>query len=233
VATPGAATPGAPAPVATPTPVAVAAPREPPPMEYQTLTVEEILNKFQKQLEEDALAFCEEAKRVCEFDAILRDSQRDLGRLTTEAQRLMIEQDEIERGIKGIDAFQYHLETTLEAVEEQVDAIYQAHGHRNPSDADHERQWAYDMAKGVDVRLDQVTESLRETFGTLSESNVKAFGPPSNGYITADPSSSGVQSVGDVVHVLNVHQDGLADLEAQAQKLELDCNEIRAVLSTR
>lgn len=217
--------------MATPNPVA--APKEPPPLEYQTLTVEQILNKFQKQLEEDALAFCEEAKRVCEFDAILRDSQRDLARLTTEAQRLMIEQEEIEKGIDGIGAFQNQLETTLEEVEEQVDAIFRAQGHLNPVDADMERERAYDMAKGVDIRLDQVHESLTETFATLSEANVRAFGPPSNGGYSGDPSSAGVQSVGDIVHTLNEHQDCLADLETHAQKLEIDCSELRSVLATR
>jgi nuclear pore complex protein Nup62 len=241
----GVATPGAPAPVATPnpnaanpalgTPLAAAAltpvaPREPPPLEYQTLTVEEILNKFQKQLEEDALAFADEAKRVCEYDAILRDNHRDLAKLTTEAQRMMIEQQQIEQGLDGIGAFQNQLEVTLSEVEEQVDSIFRAQGHLNPLDADKEREKAYEMAKGVEYRLDNVTESLRETFATLNQANARAFGQPSSGDVSGDHST--VATVGDVVHILNRHQDGLAELEAAAQKLELDCSEVHAVLAT-
>lgn len=219
---------GTPGAASAPSPGAAALPKEPPSLEYQTLTVEEILNKFQKQLEEDSLAFCEEARRVCEYDAILRDSQRDLAKLTTEAQRLMIEQERIEQGLDGIGSFQNQLERTLSEVEEQVDAIFRAQGHLNPLDADTERERAYEMAKGVGYRLDNVSESLRETFATLNSANARAFG-------TTTLSSGGggdLSSVGDVVHVLNRHQDGLAELEAAAQKLELDCGEVHAVLAT-
>jgi len=198
-------------------------------MEYQTLTVEEILNKFQKQLEEDALAFCDEAKRVCEYDAILRDNQRDLAKLTQQAQRMMIEQEQIERGLDGIGAFQNQLDNTLAEVEEQVDAIFRAQGHLNPIDADQERERAFEMMKGVDYRLESVTESLRETFETLNQANARTFGQPSGDLSGADPA---IATIGDVVHILNRHQDGLAELELAAQKLELDCSEVHAVLAT-
>jgi nuclear pore complex protein Nup62 len=225
-----------PAPVSTPVPIKTAATsaapaagpapaptKEPSALEYQTLTVEEILNKFQKQLEEDALAFCEEAKRVCEFDAVLRDSARDLGRLTNEAQRLMIEQEQVERGLEGISSLQTQLEQTLVQVEEQVDAIFQTQGHLNPLDADAERERAYEMAKGIEYRLDHVTESLRDTVLTLNQANTQTFGKASG---------NAIQTIGDVVTILNQHQDGLAELEAAAQKLELDCGEVHAVLAT-
>ncbi len=192
--------------------------------------MEEILNKFQRQLEEDALAFAEEAKRVCEYDAILRDNHRDLAKLTTEAQRMMIEQEQIEQGLDGIGAFQNQLDATLTEVEEQVDAIFRSQGHLNPIDADKERERAYEMAKGIEYRLDNVTESLRETFETLNQANARAFGPPSSGDISGDHAT--VATVGDVVHILNRHQDGLAELESAAQKLELDCSEVHAMLQT-
>lgn len=197
-------------------------------MEYQTLTVEEILNKFQRQLEEDALAFAEEAKRVCEYDAILRDNHRDLAKLTTEAQRMMIEQEQIEQGLDGIGAFQNKLDSTLAEVEEQVDAIFRSQGHLNPVDADKERERAYEMAKGIDYRLDNVTESLRETFETLNQANTQAFGPPSSGDTSGDHTA--VATVGDVIHIMNCHQDSLTELEAAAQKLELDCSGVHSML---
>lgn len=192
--------------------------------------MEEILNKFQKQLEEDALAFADEAKRVCEYDAILRDNHRDLAKLTTEAQRMMIEQEQIEQGLDGIGAFQNQLDATLTEVEEQVDAIFRSQGHLNPIDADRERERAYDMAKSVEYRLDNVTESLRQTFETLNQANARAFGPPSSGDTSGDHTT--VATVGDVVHILNRHQDGLTELESAAQKLELDCGEVHTMLQT-
>jgi len=196
-------------------------------LEYQTLTVEELLNKFQRQLEDDSLAFIEEAKRVCAYDAVLRDSQRDLAKLTTEAQRLMIEQDQVEDGLNTIGAFQNQLDTILTEVEGQVGTIFQAQNHLNPADADLERERAYETAKKIEYQLDDVTNSLKETFDTLNQANASAFG----GGSTSD-SSNDINSANDVVTVLNRHQDGLAELEAAAQKLELDCNEVNAVLQS-
>jgi len=242
----GVATPGTPAPVSTPannnsttiapvaaaitatTSVTLAPPPEPPALEYQTLTVEELVNKFQRQLEDDSLAFIEEAKRICAYDAVLRDSQRDLAKLTTEAQRLMIEQDQVEDGLITIGAFQNQLDTILTEVEGQVGIIFQAQNHLNPADADLERERAYETAKKIEYQLDDVTNSLKETFDTLNQANASAFG----GGNTSGGSSNDINSVNDVVTVLNRHQDGLAELEAAAHKLELDCNEVNAVLQT-
>ena len=196
-------------------------------MEYQTLTVEETLNKFQRQLEEDALAFAEEAKRVCAYDAVLRDSGRDLGKLNTEAQRLMIEQDQVEDGLNTIGAFQNQLDTILAEVEDQVGTIFQTQNHLNPADADLERERSYETAKKIEYQLDDVTNSLRETFDTLNQANASAYGASGDG-----GSSNDINSVNDVITVLNRHQDGLAELEAAAQKLELDCNEVSSSLQT-
>jgi len=142
----------------------------------------------------------------------------------------MVEQEQIERGLDGIGAFQNKLDETLAEVEEQVDAIFRSQGHLNPVDADKERERAYEMAKGVEYRLDIVTESLRETFETLNQANTRAFGPPSSGNISGDHSN--IATVGDVIHILNRHQDGLAELESAAQKLELDCSEVHTMLQT-
>lgn len=242
-------TPGAPAPVSTPatttkptianptatpstTTVTPAPNMEPPVLAYQTLTVEEILNKFQRQIEEDSLAFIEEAKRVCDYDAVLRDSQRDLANLTTEAQRLMIEQDQIENGLNTIGAFQNQLDTILTGVEDQIGSIFQAQNHLNPVDADIERERAYETAKMIEYQLDDVTNSLRDTFDTLNQASASAFGAGGNSTDTSGGDINGINSAYDVITILNRHQDGLAQLEATAQKLELDCNEVTAVLQT-
>ena len=142
----------------------------------------------------------------------------------------MIEQEQVEQGLDGIGAFQNQLESTLVEVEEQVDAIFRAQTHLNPLDADLERDKAYETAKSVEYRLDEVTESLRGTFEALSQANERAFGGITSGGNISN--SNDIQNAGDVVAILNRHQDGLAELEAAAQKLELDCNEVSAVLQT-
>lgn len=225
--TPTVATPVAPAPVDTPGSVSGSAPgtssalvapasvqKEPAGIEYQTLTVEQILNNFQKQLEEDSLAFVEEAKRVCEYDAVLRDGKRDLSKLTTEAQRLVAEQERTEQQVQGIGTFQDQIEKTLNQVEEQIDLIFQNQSHLVPQDADRERELAYSTAKAIDDRLDDITASLSSTFDRLSVANSQAFG----------------SQTAEILEILNKHEDSLNDLEAMAQKLDVDCNEVTRML---
>ncbi|KAL3915082.1 MAG: hypothetical protein SGILL_005811, partial [Bacillariaceae sp.] len=199
-----AATPAAPAP----------APKPPVSFEYQTLTVEQILNKFQQQLETDALAFAEEAKRVCEYDAVLRDSQTDVARLTSETQRLMLEQEQIEKNIEGIDAFQNEIDRTLGQVEQQVDQILQNQSHLAPQDADLERERAYETAKNIDHRLEEMKGSLEATFDHLSKSNEQSF----------------TGETGQIVTILNQHQDKIAELETTALKLQTDSVELTRML---
>jgi nuclear pore complex protein Nup62 len=188
--------------------------KEPPSIEYQTLTVEHILNKFQKQLEEDSLVFVEEAKRVCEYDAILRDSRRDLGNLTHEAQRLVAEQDRTEDQLQGIGVIQNQIEKTLTQVEDQIDLIFQKQSHLTAQDADREREAAYDTAKIVDDCLDNIMASLSTTFDQLSMANSQAFDT----------------QTAEIMKILNKHEDSLNDLEAFAQKLDVDCNEVTQML---
>lgn len=239
------ATPGAPAPVSTPStttkdsnlptaaPAApavapVPAPPQPPPLEYQTLTIEEILNKFERQLEEDALAFNEEAKRVCEYDAILRDAQRDLVRLNTAAQRLLIEQEQIENGLDTIGAYQYNLDKILTEVESQVSDIFKAQSHLSPMDADLQRERAYEMAQQIDYQLSDIKNSLRDTYDNLNQAGESIYGKGGDNNINI----ADIETANDVITVLNRHQDELVNLEAAAQKLDLDCNEVSAVLQT-
>jgi nuclear pore complex protein Nup62 len=185
-------------------------------LEYQTLTVEQILNKFQKELEQDALGYLDQAKRVCEYDAVLRDSQRDLAHLTSQTQRLLLEQEQVEQTLLGIGAFQDQLETTLSQVEQQVDELFTSQSHLAPHDADVERERAYQTANHIDYRLEELTESLRTTFGHLTNANQKAF----NG------------EVGQIVTILNQHQDGLGQLESAARTLELDVTHVGRLLAT-
>ena len=219
-AAPATGTP-APAPAATgttaaTTPAPAPAAPQPKPLEYQTLTVEQIINKFQKELEADALDYLDQAKRVCEYDAVLRDSQRDLAHLTQQTQRLMLEQQQVEQTLQGIGAFQDELEQTLSSVEQQVDQLFESQSHLAPQDADVERERAYEMATTIDNRLDLLLEQLNQTASNLAAANDKAF--------------SG--QVGQIVQILNQHQTGLSQLDLSARKMEKDIAIVSRALSS-
>ena len=220
-------TPATPAPVATPvvpavpggaqtpagTPAPVATP-EVKPLNYQTLTVEQILNKFQKELEKDAMDYIDQAKRVCEYDAVLRDSQRDLAQIATQTQRLLLEQQQVEKALEGIGAFQDELESTLSQVEGNVDELFARQSHLAPQDADFERERAYATASTIDRRLEELKENMVSTAGQINSANERAF--------------SG--EVANIVAILNKHQDGLSSLQNAARRIDNDASNISRML---
>lgn len=235
-------TPGPPAPVATPggersqapaattttaapapstttaaTPASVATSNAPTRLEYQTLTVEQILNMFQQEMEKDAVVYLEEARRVAEYDAILRDSQRDLNLLTENVRRCLIEQKEVEQTLTGIGAFQSELDRTLESVERNVDELFGAQSHLMPADADMERESTYKMAHDVDLRLLELQSSLQTTLQQMDAAQERA--------LTGD--------VAKIVQILNQHQNSLAVMEDAGRRMEHDIAQVNRVLAQR
>ena len=63
----------------------------------------------------------EEARRVAEYDAILRDALRDIENLSEQTHRCAQQQGEIEQTLSGIGEMEKELDATLELLEQQVD----------------------------------------------------------------------------------------------------------------
>jgi nuclear pore complex protein Nup62 len=187
------------------------------------MTVEGILNRFQKELEDDAMAFLDQASRVCTFDAVVRDSQRALSQLATVTQRLLLEQQQVESMLIGIDSFQAQLEQTLDHVEAQVDQLFVGQSHLSPLDADVQREKAYQMALTVDSQLETLESTLASTLqelNTVTTSSTTATTHNNNNNHDASL----------VVVVLNQHQDSLLAVEAATRQLELDVKQVGKML---
>jgi len=92
----------------------------PPPLEYQTKTVQEIINSFSEHLENDAIEFVKQAQRVAEWDAVLRDSQAGMEGLTEKISQLLFQQQEVDRTLNAISAYQRETESTLDVVEVRI-----------------------------------------------------------------------------------------------------------------
>ena len=179
--------------------------------------MEQILNKFQQELEKDSVVYLEEARRVAEYDAILRDSQNDITSLTEQMQRCMVQQKEVEQTLAGIGNFQSELDRNLDAVEHNVDELFAAQSHLVPGDADCEREAAYQTANSVEQRLKTLEESLQSTLQQMDAAQERA--------LTGD--------VAKIVQILNQHQNSLAALEEAGRRMEHDIELVHRVLGQR
>lgn len=199
----------------TPAAAATPKPKEPTPLQYQTMSVEDILNSFQSQLEKDAIQYTKEAERVAHYDAILRDSQRNLVELGDLTCKLLVEQGELEGTIKQIGGFSTELDSNLTTLEKDVDMLFAAQARVAPQDSDVERESAYSTAINIDARLSTLSQQLQETLQKLDDSQDQVLSGP----------------LGDVVRILNSHQNGLAQLEQSSRSMEQDIAQIERYLA--
>ena len=195
------------------------------------MSVEQILNTFQKELESDAVQYLDEARRVTEADSILRDSQRDLLKLTSHTQRCMLQQSQIEETVAGIGAFQDELESTLGRLEVHLDELFAKQAHTAPADADVERERTYKAAMATEQKLQTLQEKLDEACDNLDAAQERVFtttATDGGGGLGVTASSRDVSSM---IQILQQHQRSLADLEAAGVKMEKDIGQIQRALA--
>jgi nuclear pore complex protein Nup62 len=196
-----------------------AAPKTVSPLDYKNSTVEQVLNLFQKQLEKDVLAYGEESRRLSEYDAIVRDAQRDIATLTEQTHLGAHQQQEVEQTLSGIGDLEQELDRTLQLLEVQVDEIFEVAASLAPTDADRQREHAYATARALDTRLGELTDVLQQSLHQMDEDQERVFG--------MDP------TIGPAVKVLYQHQTSILDLESAGQKLEHEVMQVSRLLSQK
>jgi nuclear pore complex protein Nup62 len=197
---------------------------EPPPIEYQSLTIEQILNRFQSELETDTISFLQEAQRISQYDATLRDTQHSLSELTNMVSRLMLHQSEVDTQLQGIGSYQRELGTTLDQLERNVDELFAAQSGISIQDADIEREKAYERALEVDYKLEQMGNVLENVVSDLNAAQERVWSS-SRGEETKD------EEVGKIIGVFNAHHETLAYLESKARAVEADMMMVSQVLA--
>jgi Nsp1-like C-terminal region len=201
------------------------------------MSVEQILNTFQQRLELDAGIFLQEARRVAEYDAILRDAQRDLIQLTASVQSSMLQQETIETTLQGIDAFQHELDDTLVSMEDAMDAIFAAvptHGSVTsgsntdepwreaqlvPTEADVQREKTFRLVQATDQNLQAVQANLQsmlaEMQGLIADRTMTTVTTNESGAATTT-------DLGPLVQILHQHENSIVELEQACRRTEND-----------
>jgi len=186
-------------------------------LEYQTKTVQEILNQISSALEEDAVEYTKQAQRVAEWDVVLRDSHSNLETLTESVAKLLFQQQEVDRTLNGVDAFQKQLSTTLDGLETQIDELFQSQAHLIPQEFDMERETAFQTSLDVDARLVGLQQSLNTLLQDMNASTERTMEDESP----------------QLLQVLNHHHETLLWLETTCHSLQADLNVVSKAFSAQ
>lgn len=179
--------------------------------------MEEIINSFTKELESDAKIFFEEAKRINEYDVILRASQDEISQLSEQVSALLFQQKELDRTLTSVDAYHSEVNSSLDKLENHLDELFTGHGGLRPEDADVERERAYQTAIDIGGRLNDVNTVLNTVVGDL------------NGVYEREE-GQGEEDLGSILGILNAHYETLSWLEGSARSVEEDVANIGRVL---
>ena len=145
------------------------------------------------------------------WDAVLRDSTRNISELSDNVSKLLIQQRDVEDKLGSVNAFQTELSTTLSTIENNIDLLFSNPHNAAPTDADIQREQAFQTAINVDHRLNAISNALTEVVGDLNASQ-------------ENTSSNG--SLNKIVQILNAHHKTLSWLENSAVTVE---NELRVL----
>jgi len=101
-------------------------------------------------------------------------------------------------------------------LEAHVDQLFAAQSYMSPQDADIQREQAYELSENLDIRLQVLDDQLKHTIQDLDRSTEAVLGRSGD--------------VGRIVHIMNQHQDRMAELEALSRKVEADVTHLQAAM---
>ncbi|XP_055597097.1 nuclear pore glycoprotein p62 [Uranotaenia lowii] len=152
--------------------------------------LEEFINKWTLELEEQEKLFTNQATQVNAWDKLLLGNGEKIVALNEAVEKVKAEQDAMEQELEFITAQHTELEECIIPLEEELSKI---------SQVDIERGQTYSMAETLDSQLKQMSEDLKEVIEHLNESNKYS-----------DPSDPLVQ----IGKILNAHMNTLQWIES-------------------
>ncbi|CAH8858136.1 unnamed protein product [Trichobilharzia szidati] len=165
----------------------------------QTLTynqLEDLVNKWTLELEEQERYFLDEAERINQWDQTLITNAESITSMYEKVETCQCEQSRLEQELDFIEGQQRELESLLEPLERAVNELPPGHLH-----SDYEREAIFQLATNVDLELGQLLSDLREiadqTNSTTASSAVTTLNSnSSSGASGLNASSSAVATPG-------------------------------------
>ncbi|PWA31428.1 hypothetical protein CCH79_00002767 [Gambusia affinis] len=195
------------------TTAAAATTTNPPVMSYAQL--ENLINKWSLELEDQERHFLQQATQVNAWDRMLVENGEKITSLHKELEKVKLDQRRLNQELDFILSQQKELEDLLcpleESVKEQGGTIYM-------QNADEERERTYKLAENVDAQLKRMSQDLKEIIEHLNTSS----GPAD----TSDP-------LQQICKILNAHMDSLQWIDQNSVLLQRRVEEVSKLCDTQ
>ncbi|OXU28446.1 hypothetical protein TSAR_016736 [Trichomalopsis sarcophagae] len=147
--------------------------------------LEESINKWTLELEEQEKVFVNQATQINAWDRLLIANGEKIVTLNQEVERVKLEQQQLEHELDYVIGQQKELQDCLVPLEKELALL---------SVTDPEREYTYRLAENIDTQLKQMSEDLKEIIEHLNEAN--------RAQDSSDP-------IVQIVKILNAHMNSL------------------------
>ncbi|XP_066589688.1 nuclear pore glycoprotein p62 [Prorops nasuta] len=164
--------------------------------------LEDSINKWTMELEEQEKAFVNQASQVNTWDKLLISNGEKIVTLNQEVERVKLEQQQLEHELDYVVGQQKELQDCLEPLEKELGSL---------SVSDPEREITYRLAEDLDIQLKKMSDDLKEIIELLNEAN------------RAQDSGDPIVQIGKI---LNAHMNSLQYLDQQTTLLSQKIQQI-------
>lgn len=213
--------------------------------------MEEIVNKWNQELDAATKEFTRQAAEVAVWDGVLRKGGNEISRLLHALQLAEERQASIEQTLDYVEQQQSELNALLDAYESQVTELLEgaaaggisAYGNSTSRSsletgaADAERERAYTLAESLNAQLDELSRNLSSMIVEVNNLTSSTAANASRHNAEADPTSLRLASkinqdptqdpVGQIVAILNAHLGSLKWIDQSATSLREKVENLR------
>lgn len=174
--------------------------------------LEETINKWTTELEEQEKHFLDQATQVNAWDRIVMENGEKIVQLNKDVEKVKLDQQKLDHELDFIHSQQKELEDILNPLEKALDTLppitYQQH-------ADIEREHTYVLAESLDAQLKRMGQDLKEIIERLNSTNA-----------APDPDDP----VQQVTKILNAHVVSLMWVDRNTANLQRRVEEISKLM---
>lgn len=194
-----------------------------PPSVLKGKTIEEIVNKWSSELENQVREFNKFAAEVAVWDRALMENGNNLAALYSHVVAVEREQTEIDHTLDHIEQQQRDLSATLDAYERSAEEILGNQGGSlralDTGPADTERDKNYVLATDLHSHLEDLSTSLVQMIDSV---NVLSLAPATNG----STSFGGDDPMVQISQILNSHLESLQWIDGAVREIEGKVGEV-------
>lgn len=172
------------------------------------IQIEELINKYTLELEEQEKAFINQATQVNTWDNLLNDNSNKIIGLSKAVEKVKGDQKLLEDELKFLEAQHTELEETILPIEKELEKL---------PIGDLDKAHTYQLAENLDTQLRQMSEDLKEVIEHLNEVNK-----------LQNPNDPIVQ----IGRILNAHMNSLQWVESSTAKINSKLEDINQMYDT-